>query len=70
MENFQEPRSLGWNAINGALRPIYRDTEPIHWGTILSWESRKSLPELSGLTVVIERTTITDSDANVVKTVG
>lgn len=38
MEDFQEPRSLGWDSINEALRPIYCDTEPMHWGTIISWE--------------------------------
>ena len=38
MQDFEEPRSLGWDAIDNALRPIYGDTEPLHWGTIVSWE--------------------------------
>lgn len=25
----------GWEAIDGALRTIYGDTEPLHWGTII-----------------------------------
>ena len=38
MDEFHEPQSPGWNAINEALRPIYGDQEPFHWGTIISWE--------------------------------
>ncbi|MCP2337796.1 suppressor of fused domain protein [Actinomadura rupiterrae] len=29
--------SPGWNAIDEALRPIYGDAEPRHWGTILNY---------------------------------
>jgi len=38
MDDFQEPQSYGWHAINDVLRPIYGDREPFHWGTIISWE--------------------------------
>jgi len=27
----------GWDAINAALEPIYGDTEPLHWGTVVRW---------------------------------
>ena len=27
----------GWDAIDTALRPIYGDVEPMHWGTLLRW---------------------------------
>jgi len=27
----------GWDAINDALRPVYGDIEPLHWGTIVRW---------------------------------
>lgn len=27
----------GWDAINSALRPLYGDEEPLHWGTIVRW---------------------------------
>ncbi|MGC4120139.1 MAG: suppressor of fused domain protein [Myxococcales bacterium] len=31
----EEPESPGWDAIHGALRKVYGDTEPLHWGTVL-----------------------------------
>ncbi len=27
----------GWDAINDALRPVYGDVEPLHWGTLVRW---------------------------------
>lgn len=27
----------GWDAIDAALRPIYGDVEPLHWGTVVRW---------------------------------
>ncbi|WP_176611526.1 suppressor of fused domain protein [Actinomadura sp. WMMB 499] len=29
--------SPGWAAIDGALRDVYGDVEPLHWATILKW---------------------------------
>lgn len=29
--------SLGWDAIDDALRPLYADTKPYHLGTVLKW---------------------------------
>jgi hypothetical protein len=33
-----EPESLGWNAIDEALQPLYRGVEPKHYGTLISYE--------------------------------
>ncbi len=32
-----EAQAVGWNAIDAALKPIYGDQEPKHFGTILSY---------------------------------
>ena len=35
--DWTESQSPGWNAINEALYPVYGGTEPMHWGTLVSW---------------------------------
>jgi hypothetical protein len=37
MANDDEPRAVGWDAIDAALKPVYGDCEPKHYGTILPW---------------------------------
>lgn len=34
-----EPHAPGWHAIDEAIYPIYGAIEPMHWGTILPWQS-------------------------------
>jgi hypothetical protein len=33
----QEVSAAGWDAIDEALRPIYGEREPLHWGTVIRW---------------------------------
>lgn len=34
-QTFAEDQAVGWDAIDAALRPIYGDTEPRHYGSII-----------------------------------
>lgn len=36
-EEFEESDAVGWDAIDAALAPVYGETEPTHWGSILPW---------------------------------
>ena len=37
MDEHKEPDSSGWDAIDKALRNIYGDVEPKHWGTVIPY---------------------------------
>ena len=37
-DDWSEPPAPGWRAIDEALQPIYGGIEPMHWGTLLSWQ--------------------------------
>src|SRR5262245_60213614 len=37
MSEQRDDSSPGWEAIDGALRPLYGDQQPRHYGTVIKW---------------------------------
>jgi hypothetical protein len=52
MDDEREPESNGWSAIDEALRGVYGDMEPQHWGTIIPYRLGGPDP-LTGLSAYI-----------------
>jgi hypothetical protein len=36
-DDFADDAAPGWDAIDAALRPLYGDQEPLHWGTVIKY---------------------------------
>ena len=52
MDDEHEPESIGWSAIDDALRGVYGDVEPQHWGTIIPYRLGGPDP-LTGLSAFV-----------------